>query len=136
MDFAHRFNAGSASNRHAGESRHPDFMLVALRLDSGFRRNDESKAAAELVGKVQAMRERGSKLGLGHGRFFNRLRTPTPSLLRIPREKDRVLLTPKRLDLISPRIQLPHAEAKLDVKIRTQSPDTADLDAGEKLLAE
>jgi hypothetical protein len=35
-DFAHRFNAGSASNRHAGESRHPDFMLVALRLDSGF----------------------------------------------------------------------------------------------------
>jgi len=27
-------------------------LLVALLLDSGFRRNDESKAAAELVGKA------------------------------------------------------------------------------------
>jgi hypothetical protein len=26
-------------------------MLVALLLDSGFRRNDESKAASELAGK-------------------------------------------------------------------------------------
>jgi hypothetical protein len=27
-------------------------MLVALLLDSGFRRNDESKAASELAGKA------------------------------------------------------------------------------------
>jgi hypothetical protein len=41
----------SARNRHAGESRHPDGLLVALLLDSGFRRNDESKATSELSGK-------------------------------------------------------------------------------------
>jgi hypothetical protein len=41
----------SARNRHAGESRHPDGLLLALLLDSGFRRNDESKATSELSGK-------------------------------------------------------------------------------------
>jgi hypothetical protein len=49
--FARRFQSRTASNRHAGESRHPDCILVALLLDSGFRRNDESKAASELSGK-------------------------------------------------------------------------------------
>jgi hypothetical protein len=49
--FARQFNLEPASNRHAGASRHPDCMLVALLLDSGFRRNDESKAASELAGK-------------------------------------------------------------------------------------
>jgi hypothetical protein len=51
VGFARQFNLEPASNRHAGASRHPDCMLVALLLDSGFRRNDESKAASELAGK-------------------------------------------------------------------------------------
>jgi hypothetical protein len=50
--FARQFDLEPASNRHAGASRHPDCMLVALLLDSGFRRNDESKAASELAGKA------------------------------------------------------------------------------------
>jgi hypothetical protein len=47
-----------ASNRHAGESRHPDYVLVAFLLDSGFRRNDESKAATELAGKAETTAEK------------------------------------------------------------------------------
>jgi hypothetical protein len=50
--FARQFNVGRASNRPAGESRHPDCVLVALRLDYGFRRNDELPGASELAGKA------------------------------------------------------------------------------------
>jgi hypothetical protein len=52
LGFTRQFNVGPASNRHAGESRHPDCVLVALLLDSGFRRNDEFPGASELAGKA------------------------------------------------------------------------------------
>jgi hypothetical protein len=43
--------SGQPATVMPAESRHPDCVLVALLLDSGFRRNDEFPAASELAGK-------------------------------------------------------------------------------------
>jgi len=52
----------TANNRHAGESRHPGSVPVALLLDSGFRRNDDVMAANRICG--QSRREDMVPFGL------------------------------------------------------------------------